>query len=107
VSRVGGTRVWGLELGVSGVGVKVGGWRRGDILPYTLCPLPHTQLHHPPTHPTPHRAVSVLLSRLSDIRSADPAAKVVIFSTWGRLLRLVGGALKDNGIPFASMMGGL
>ncbi|KAI8476606.1 MAG: P-loop containing nucleoside triphosphate hydrolase protein [Monoraphidium minutum] len=53
--------------------------------------------------------VSALLSQLADLRAAAPPGapppKAVVFSQWGRLLRLVGGALKDNGIPYAAMMG--
>lgn len=50
-------------------------------------------------------AVSALLARLADINAADAGAKCVVFSSWGRLLRLVGGALKGNGVEFAAMMG--
>ena len=39
------------------------------------------------------------------MRAADPGAKAVVFSSWGRLLRLVGDALTANGLPHASLAG--
>ena len=50
---------------------------------------------HSPLHrqsPAPAQ-VSVLLSELAAMRAADPGAKAVVFSSWGRLLKLVGDAL--------------
>lgn len=65
--------------------------------------LKHTRISN--TRPPYLPPVSALLARLSEIHSQDPTAKSVVFSTWGRLLRLVGEALKDNGIECAAMMG--
>ena len=39
------------------------------------------------------------------MRRADPGAKAVVFSAWGRLLRLVGEALAANGIAHVSLAG--
>lgn len=39
------------------------------------------------------------------MRAADPAAKAVVFSSWGRLLKLVGGALEANGVQHATLAG--
>lgn len=39
------------------------------------------------------------------MRAADPTAKAVVFSSWGRLLRLVGEALAANGVRHASLAG--
>jgi E3 ubiquitin-protein ligase SHPRH len=39
------------------------------------------------------------------MRRADPGTKAVVFSAWGRLLRLVGEALAANGIAHVSLAG--
>ncbi len=39
------------------------------------------------------------------MKAADPTAKAVVFSSWGRLLRLVEEALQDNSIPYTSIAG--
>ncbi len=39
------------------------------------------------------------------MRRADPGAKAVVFSAWGRLLKLVGGALAANGLAHVSLAG--
>ena len=49
--------------------------------------------------------VSALLSELAAIEDADPGAKSLVFSTWGRLLKLVGHALAANGVVHVSMAG--
>ena len=49
--------------------------------------------------------VSALLIELAAMKQADPTAKAVVFSSWSRLLRLVQGALQDNGISHASIAG--
>lgn len=41
--------------------------------------------------------MSALLSELAAMRAADPGAKAVVFSSWGRLLKLVGDALDQVG----------
>jgi hypothetical protein len=99
------TRARGSCWGVAGRGSRVPALRRAAA---ALHRNPVPQPPRPPTLRAPAPApppVSALLARLADIRGADPAAKSVIFSEWGRLLRLVGGALKDNGIQFATMLG--
>lgn len=52
-----------------------------------------------------HVQVSALLAELTAMRAADPEAKAVVFSSWGRLLRLVGDALEANGVQYASLCG--
>ncbi|KAK9915395.1 hypothetical protein WJX75_008587 [Coccomyxa subellipsoidea] len=49
--------------------------------------------------------VTALLTQLAEMRSADPTAKAVVFSAWGRLLKLVGGALTANGLQHVSLAG--
>ncbi|KAL4426809.1 hypothetical protein ABPG77_006595 [Micractinium sp. CCAP 211/92] len=49
--------------------------------------------------------VSALLAELAAMRAADPNAKAVVFSSWGRLLKLVGEALAANGVRHASLAG--
>jgi hypothetical protein len=49
--------------------------------------------------------VSALLSELAAMRASDPGAKAVVFSSWGRLLRLAGAALSDAGLGHASLAG--
>lgn len=39
------------------------------------------------------------------MKAADPSAKAVVFSSWGRLLKLVGDALADSGFTFATLAG--
>ncbi len=39
------------------------------------------------------------------MREADLEAKAVIFSSWGRLLKLVGDALSANGVQYTSLCG--
>lgn len=39
------------------------------------------------------------------MRAADPGAKAVVFSSWGRLLKLVGDALDQNGVRHATLAG--
>lgn len=53
----------------------------------------------------------MLLSELAAMRAADPGAKAVVFSSWGRLLKLVGDALDQVGgispgvpMPFAVLL---
>lgn len=38
--------------------------------------------------------MSALLAELAAMKAADPGAKAVVFSSWGRLLKLVGDGLK-------------
>ena len=49
--------------------------------------------------------VTALLVELEEMRRADPGAKAVVFSAWGRLLKLVGGALAANGLAHVSLAG--
>jgi E3 ubiquitin-protein ligase SHPRH len=49
--------------------------------------------------------VSALLQQLQDLQAADPKAKCLVFSSWGRLLRLVAEALREHGIGHAVMAG--
>ena len=49
--------------------------------------------------------VTALLVELAEMRRADPGAKAVVFSAWGRLLKLVGGALAANGLEHVSLAG--
>ncbi len=49
--------------------------------------------------------VTALLTQLAEMRSADPTAKAVVFSAWGRLLKLVGDALASNGLRYVSLAG--
>ena len=39
------------------------------------------------------------------MRGKDPKSKAVVFSSWGRLLSLIGEALKANGIAHVSLAG--
>ena len=39
------------------------------------------------------------------MRRADPGAKAVVFRAWGRLLKLVSGALAVNGLEHVSLAG--
>ncbi|KXZ54387.1 hypothetical protein GPECTOR_5g465 [Gonium pectorale] len=50
--------------------------------------------------------VSALLEELRRMSSEDPGSKALVFSSWGRLLRLVQEALVSNGVRCASMVGG-
>ena len=45
----------------------------------------------------------MLLSKISETLEADPGAKFLVFSSWGRLLRLVGEAFGANGIKHDSL----
>lgn len=49
--------------------------------------------------------VTALLVELAEMRRVDPGAKAVVFSAWGRLLKLVGGALAANGLEHVSLAG--
>eukprot|EP00887_Chlorella_sp_A99_P005493 scaffold1.g5493.t1 len=49
--------------------------------------------------------VAALLEELAAMRAADPTAKAVVFSSWGRLLKLVGDALQANGVAHATLAG--
>lgn len=49
--------------------------------------------------------VTALLVELAEMRRQDPGAKAVVFSTWGRLLKLVGEALQANGLQHVSLAG--
>lgn len=49
--------------------------------------------------------MTALLTQLAEMRSADPTAKAVVFSAWGRLLKLVGDALASNGLQYVSLAG--
>ena len=49
--------------------------------------------------------VTALLVELAEMRRADPGAKAVVFSAWGRLLKLVGGALAANSLQHVSLAG--
>ena len=49
--------------------------------------------------------VTALLTQLAEMRAADAGAKAVVFSAWGRLLKLVGGALAANGVQHVSLAG--
>ena len=42
--------------------------------------------------------MSALLVELGKMQATDPSAKAVVFSSWGRLLRLVNDALTISGI---------
>ena len=46
-----------------------------------------------------------LLTELGSIEEAAPGAKSLVFSSWGRLLRLTGEALKVGGEQILSMFG--
>lgn len=46
-----------------------------------------------------------LLMELGAMRAKDPKSKAVIFSSWGRLLRLIEDALAANGISHVSLAG--
>lgn len=59
----------------------------------------------PPTHPPALSQVCALLGELAALRSQDPGAKAVVFSSWGRLLRLVAEALSANGVGHAMLAG--
>lgn len=59
----------------------------------------------PPTLPSPQ--VSALLAELAAMRAADPGAKAVVLSSWGRLLGLVGSALQQVwALPAGGRVGG-
>ena len=49
--------------------------------------------------------MTALLVELGDTRRVDPGAKAVVFSAWGRLLKLVSGALTANGLAHVSLAG--
>jgi E3 ubiquitin-protein ligase SHPRH len=49
--------------------------------------------------------VQALLGKLGALRAADPGAKAVVFSSWGRLLRLAGEALDAHGVGHATLGG--
>ena len=49
--------------------------------------------------------VTALLTQLAEMQETDPCAKAVVFSAWGRLLRLVGDALVSNGLQYVSLVG--
>jgi hypothetical protein len=49
--------------------------------------------------------ISALISELIGIRSKDPAAKSVIFSSWRLLLNLAGEALAHNGFQYSLLWG--
>lgn len=49
--------------------------------------------------------MTALLTQLAEMRAADAGAKAVVFSAWGRLLKLVGGALAANGVQHVSLAG--
>ena len=42
--------------------------------------------------------MSALLVELGKMQATDPSAKAVVFSSWGRLLKLVNDALTNSGI---------
>ena len=66
----------------------------------------HNPLLAPPPSCLPAcRQVSALLEELARLRAADPAAKVVVLSSWGRLLRMVDAALTANGVGHATLCG--
>ncbi|EFJ47333.1 hypothetical protein VOLCADRAFT_92108 [Volvox carteri f. nagariensis] len=50
--------------------------------------------------------VSALLEELDRMATSDPCSKALVFSSWGRLLRLVQEALLANNVRCASMVGG-
>ena len=47
--------------------------------------------------------VSALLVELGKMQATDPSAKAVVFSSWGRLLKLVNDALTNSGIGNVSL----
>lgn len=49
--------------------------------------------------------VAAVLDILANMKDSDPGSKCVIFSSWGRVLRLVGDALAANGVKFAGLAG--
>jgi len=49
--------------------------------------------------------IARMLEEMASIREHDPSAKFVIFSSWGRLLRLVAEALTAQGMECASLHG--
>jgi hypothetical protein len=49
--------------------------------------------------------VTALLVELAEMRREDEGAKAVVFSAWGRLLKLVGEALSANGLQHVSLAG--
>lgn len=58
-----------------------------------------------PLKPSLSGQVTALLVELAEMRRAEPGAKAVVFSAWGRLLKLVAGALQANGLPHVSLAG--
>lgn len=82
------------------VGGGIGGWewagrlgwmdRSKSVFPQSMHPTMLTATSH-----TQPNQVSALLAELAALRAADPGAKAVVFSSWGRLLRLVGDALEQ------------
>ena len=60
----------------------------------------HAQCSRPrAAHPESHSLqVSALLVELGKMQAIDPSAKAVVFSSWGRLLKLVNDALTNSGI---------
>ncbi len=56
---------------------------------YADTPDPTLLLHFP--------QVSAMLSELASMSGEDPGSKALVFSSWGRLLRLVQDALAANG----------
>jgi SNF2 family DNA or RNA helicase len=49
--------------------------------------------------------VAQVTALLQHLGAAPPGSKALVFSSWGRLLRLVGEALKGAGVHTASMVG--
>jgi E3 ubiquitin-protein ligase SHPRH len=49
--------------------------------------------------------VAALLADFTEARARDPSAKAVVFSSWNRLLRLVGDALAGAGLGVAALGG--
>ncbi|KAK9831775.1 hypothetical protein WJX74_008901 [Apatococcus lobatus] len=59
----------------------------------------------PPEHSDYGSKTHQLLMELGAMRAKDPSSKAVVFSSWGRLLRLIGEALGANGIGHVSLAG--
>ncbi|KAK9861722.1 hypothetical protein WJX84_002580 [Apatococcus fuscideae] len=59
----------------------------------------------PPEHSDFGSKTHQLLLELGAMRGKDPKSKAVVFSSWGRLLSLIGEALKANGIAHVSLAG--
>lgn len=49
--------------------------------------------------------IAVMLEELAIMRDFDPGAKAIVFSSWGRLLRLVGEALTANSVGHTTLAG--